>query len=99
MAAVAAAGLQTIMGKDHPTEQTITEWPKHLQEKYKCQGQIGWIHMFQGRIAKCWNQFPSGDEDTPLEETTGWTYKVIPLLWTFGLDLWKSRNLLKCMDE
>ena len=93
-AAVVGAGLQTVMGHNHPTEQTITEWPRHLQEKYQRQDQIGWTHMFQGRLAKCWNQYPSENGDTSLTETTGWTNKVIVLLWNFGLDLWKLRNQL-----
>ena len=92
--AVAMSGLRTVMGKEHPTKKTIRDWPLHLQERYHSQARIGWTHMFYGRIAKCWDHYLTGDGDTSKIDNTGWIYKVIVLLWNFGLDLWKLRNIL-----
>ena len=52
-------------------------------------------NFFYGRLANLWDCEANGNENNIAgPEGSGWSAKVVPTLWSFGLDLWKVRNEL-----
>ena len=93
--AVFAAGLETVLAKEPPTESARSEWPSELRAAFDSQTEIGWDQIFYGRLSKNWEQVARyRDWDQTETGTSKWTGMAIRAGWGFGLDLWKYRNEL-----
>ena len=85
------AGIEYQFTEEGISPQVTTDWPSELQKAYKAQEQIGWKHIFYGRLSQAWGDFLT---DTHIGETNQWIGKTIRLFWAYGLDLWTLRNTL-----
>ncbi len=91
--AIFTLGLQTILGGEHPTIETIQGWPEPIKLAYETQTEIGWDQLLYGRFAIQWDGVaeycPQGVGDV---RTGVWTQKAVRLAWGFGMEMWKIRN-------
>jgi len=87
------AGLSTALGEDMPTNRTKGDWPTELREAYEIQEQIGWEHVFYGRLGRQWESLSKYSQQNHNRLCAHkWTGKTIKKCWEFGLELWKTRN-------
>ena len=93
--AIAAVGLQMVMGITTPTNRTIQDWLVRWRKAYYLQEKNGWQQMIYGRLGNLWDCDQNSIENNIFgPERSCWSVEVIPILWTFGMDLWKVRNEL-----
>ena len=88
------AGLQTIMGSEHPTTNDKKDWPMILQQVYKEQTDIGWTQVLFGRLSKKWAEANAQLKGQREDDKPYWSTRTINLCWNFGLEVWKARNSL-----
>ncbi len=91
--AVFQAGLETVLGGQHPDCGTKAQWPEELRAAYDDQLAIGWDQILFGRFAQSWDGLAQYRMSAGVEVQSGvWTQRAVKLSWSFGLECWRLRN-------
>jgi len=89
---VFVSGLKTVFGHEGPTYDTVQDWPRDLRDAYSAQQNIGWEHVFYGRLANHWETLSTDAYTNPDSSAYKWTGKAIRMGWEFSMDIWTLRN-------
>lgn len=88
-------GIGTVMGRDPPMSSDMDSWPRELREAFDSQTEIGWNHVFYGRLSTQWEKIATrSDNFSNQGRLFVWTRQIIRKFWSFGIDLWQARNMI-----
>ena len=77
-------------GIEYP--QIMEELPQPLHSSLQIQTRLGWRQLYQGRVAVSWAQAIDDLHPNLAPSGTQVMISVIRLVWTYVLDVWKTRN-------